>query len=134
MLAAGEITLSEFRRLSSFPDLQQSDQLAAALEERILQNLDAIIDDGIKGYKAPDPFILDPTDLATTLTVNYINKYSVTDIEEEKMQLLHTYFTQVQDLKQAAAPPPVQPAPAQGSELPIQPPQASVAPSSNVQV
>ena len=138
MLAAGEVTLSEFRRLSNFPDLEQSDQLAAALEERILQNLDAIIDDGQKGYNPPDPFILDPTDLATTLTVNYINKYSVTNLEEEKMQLLRNYFTQIQDLKQQAAPPPMaapqgQSAPAAG-QLPVQPPQASVAPTSNVAV
>jgi len=139
MLAAGEVTMQEFRRLSNFPDLKQSDQLAAALEERILQNLDAIIDDGEKGYNAPDPFILDPSDLATQLTVQYINKYSVTDLEEEKMQLLRDYFTQIQDLKAAAQPPPVQaPMPQQGApqgqQLPIAPPQASNAPTSNVQV
>lgn len=136
MLAAGEITNQEFRRLSNFPDLEQSDQLAIALEERILNNLDAIIDDGQEGYKAPDPFILDPTDLATTLTVNYINKYSVTDLEEEKMQLLRDYFTQVQDLKQAAAPPPVMPAgPQQGLQAPtVAPPNPSMSPTSGVSV
>lgn len=138
MLAAGEISNQEFRRLSNFPDLEQSDQLAFALEERILSNLDAIIEDGKKGYSAPDPFILDPSDLATTLTVNYINKYAVTDLEEEKQQLLKDYFTQVQQLKQQATPPPVQAAPqAQGSPgqlPPPQPPNASIAPTSNVQV
>lgn len=141
MLAAGEITNQEFRRLSNFPDLEQSDQLAAALEERILFSLDSIIDDGDKGFKAPDPFILDPTDLATTLTVNYINKYSVTDLEEEKMQLLRDYFTQVQDLKQAANPPPPQMPPGQPGEAPgglqaptIQPPNPSMSPTSGVSV
>lgn len=137
MLAAGEITNQEFRRLSGFPDLEQSDQLAVALEERILCSLDSIVDDGLKGFKKnlPDPFILDPTDLATTLTVQYINKYAVTDLEEEKMQLLHQYFTQVQDLKQAAAPPPMAPPPqaAQG-QLPVQPPNPSMSPTSNVSV
>ena len=133
MLAAGEITVSEFRRLSNFPDLEQSDQLALSLEERILNNLDSIIDEGKKGYKAPDPFLLDPTDLATTLTVNYINKYAVSDIEEAKLELLRTYFIQVQDLKQAAAPPPVQASPEQ-SQLPVTPPQQSIAPTSNVRV
>lgn len=139
MLAAQEITSLEFRRLSNFPDLKQSDQLAAALEERILQNLDAIVDfgdDEKKGYKAPDPFLLDPTDLATTLTVNYINKYSVTNLEPEKLQLLHNYFIQIQDLKAQAQPPPM-PAPQQGApqgQLPVQPPQQSVAPTSNVAV
>lgn len=136
-LAAGEISKQEWRRLSAIPDLQQSDSLALALENRILHDLDAIIDDGMKGYNPPDPFVLDPTDLATTLAVNYINKYSVTDLEEEKMQLLRDYYTQVQILKQKSMPPPVPAGPApQGAQpqLPTQPPQASVAPTSNAQV
>lgn len=133
MLAANEITSQEFRRLSNFPDLQQSDRLAAALEERILFDLDSIIDEGEKGYRAPDPFILDPSDLATTLCVNYINMYSVTDLEEEKMNLLRDWYTQVQDLKAAAMPPPVQAAAPQ-AQLPVQPQTPSISPTSNVQV
>lgn len=140
MLADGEINNKEFRRLSNFPDLKQYDVLANALEDRILSNLDSIIEDGAKGYVPPDPFILDPTDLATTLTVNYINKYSVTDIEESKMSLLRDYFTQIQVLKQAANPPPP-PMPGAGAPgeptqgpLPVAPPQPSVAPTSGVQV
>ena len=136
MLAAGEITNKEFRRLSAFPDLAQDDALANALEERILNNLDSIIENGKKGYQAPDPFILDPTDLATTLTVNYINKYAVTDIEEEKMQLLRDYFTQIQILKQQAQPPPQMPVPgtAPQGQLPVAPPNPSQGPTSGVQV
>lgn len=133
MLAAGEIDNKEFRRLSAFPDLQQSDTLANALEERILHDLDAIVEDGLKGYNAPDPFILDPTDLATTLSVNYINKYAVTDMEEEKMQLLRDYFTQVQVLKAKAQPQPM-PAPQQAGPLPVAPPSPSQSPTSGVQV
>ncbi len=135
MLATGEISHQEFRRLSNFPDLQQSDQLAAALEERILQNLDAIVEDGKKGYREPDPFILDPTDLATRLSVNYINKYSVTNLEEEKMQLLRDYFQSVQDLKMQAMPPQPQPGAQQPeSQLSVQPPQPQIAPTSGIQV
>lgn len=136
MLAAGEISNQEFRRLSNFPDLEQSDQLAAALEERILCMLDKIIDDGEKGYEAPDPFLLDPTDLATTLCVNYINKYSVTDIEEDKLDLLRDWFTQVQTLKQAANPtPPQMPQPGAGAPPPtVAPPNPSIAPTSGVSV
>ena len=78
----------EFRRLSNFPDLEQSDQLAVALEERILHDLDQIVEDGEKGYCPPDAFILDPTDLATTLTVQTYNKYVVTDIEEPKASVI----------------------------------------------
>lgn len=139
MLAAGEITKQEFRRLSSFPDLQQSDSLANALEERILKILDAIVEDGKKGYKPPDPFMLDPGDLATTLVVQYINKYAVTDIEENKMQLLRDFFTQIQVLKKQAMPPappmlpPGAPAP-QNNPLPVAPPAPSMGPTSGVQV
>lgn len=140
MLAAGEISQQEYRRLAAFPDLQQSDSLANALEERILKNLDDIVEKGKKGFEPPDSFILDPTDLATTLTVNYINKYAVTDIEESKMQLLRDYFTQVQVLKAQAAPPPTpQPGPMAGQPsaqppLPVAPPAPSMSPTSGVQV
>ncbi len=138
MLAAGEITYQEFRRLSAFPDLQQSDSLANALEERILKNLDDIVEKGKKGYEPPDAFILDPTDLATTLTVNYINKYSVTDIEESKMQLLRDWFSHVQVLKQKALPPPPPMMPPPGAPAPgplaVAPPAPSIGPTSGVQV
>lgn len=138
MLASGEITNTEFRRLSNFPDLKQSDRLAEALEERILYSLDQIVE-GDRNFDfstiAPDPFILDPTDMATTLTVNYINMYAVTNLEEEKMDLLRTYFTQIQDLKKQAQPPqPQQAMPSNVTQLPVQPPQASVASTSNVAV
>jgi len=140
MLAAGEIDKTEFRRLSNFPDLKQSDQLANALEERILFCLDHIIENGDKNYEeiAPDPFILDPSDLATKLCVNYINMYSRLQLEEPKMQVLRDWFTQVQNLKAEAAPPPPM-APAgpvsspQGA-LPVAPPSPSVAPTSGAQV
>ncbi len=137
MLAAGEISNQEFRRLSNFPDLEQSDQLAVALEERILHDLDAIVEDGKTGYNPPDYFVLDPSDLATTLTVQTINKYAVTDLEETKMDLLRGYFTAIQNLKKTATPPPPMPVPAapgaQGP-LPVAPPAASQGPTSGVQV
>lgn len=138
MLAANEITQQEFRRLSAFPDLQQSDALANALEERILKTLDSIIEKGKAGYEPPDNFMLDPQDLATTLTVQYINKYAVTDIEESKMQLLRDFFTQVQVLKAKAnpPPPPMPMAPPQGAHPPlaVAPPAPSMGPTSGVQV
>lgn len=139
MLAAGEINQQEFRRLSNLPDLEQSDRLAAALEERILKTLDDIVENGEKNAQenVPDPFMLDPTDLATTLCVNYINRYATLELEEEKLQALRDWFTQVQTLKAAAMPPPVQSAPApqtQGNLPPPAPPQAPTAPTSGVAV
>lgn len=137
MLAAQEIDKSEFRRLSNFPDLEQSDQLAVALEERILHDLDQIVEEGKRGYSPPDPFLLDPTDMATRITVQTINKYAVTDLEEEKMKLLRQYFTAIQTLKQAAAPPTPVPTPqgAPGQQpLSVTPPKPSMGPASNAQV
>lgn len=136
MLAAQEIDKSEFRYLSALPDLRQSDQLANALRDRVLHDLDAIVEDGEKGYSPPDPFILDPTDMATTLTVQTYNKYRVTDIEEKKLRLLRQYFTAIQTLKKSAQPPAPTPqpqAPAPGA-LPVAPPKPSISPTSNVQV
>jgi hypothetical protein len=141
MRADGEITPQEFRRLSNFPDLEQDDRLAFALEERILMCLDDIIDNGAKNYAKiqPDVFMLDPSDIATTKCVQYINLYSQQKLEADKMDLLRNWFTQVQDLKQKAMPPqPVQPQAMQqqgASQLPpAAPPNAPIAPTSGVQV
>lgn len=104
MLASGEISLQEFRRLSGFPDLEQSDRLANALEERILKILDDIVESGTTPNV--DAFLLDPSDLATTLAVNYINVYSNAKLEEKKMQMIRDFIIQIQTLKAKAAPPP----------------------------
>lgn len=140
MLAAGEITSQEFRKLSGFPDLEESDRLANALEDRIKFMLDKIIDG--EEYEAPDPYILDPTGLATTINVNYINHYATTDLDEEKMGLLRNWGKQIEDLKQAAMPPPppmtpqgAPPSPGQGMQAPtVAPPNPSTSPTSGVSV
>lgn len=144
MLANQEISQQEFRRLSRFKDLEQADQLAVALEERILHDLDSIVEKGEKGYNPPDEFILGPpdpvtgVDLATKLTVQTINKYAVTDIDDEKMELLQEYFTQIQLLKQKAVPPMPAPPMPMGAPppgpLPVAPPAPSIGPTSGVQV
>lgn len=102
MAQSGMIDMREARRLLDYPDLEQDDKLANAAEERILQILDAIIEDG--EYTSPDPFT--DLQLATKLSTQYINLYAGAKLEEERMQLLRDFFTQVQALKQAAMPPP----------------------------
>jgi hypothetical protein len=98
---AGMLTVKEGRRLMRFPDLEQNEKLDNASEERIFQVLDEIVDTG--KYTPPDPFM--DLDLATTLTVQYINLYLAAALEEKKADLLRTFFKQVQTLKQAAMPP-----------------------------
>lgn len=133
MLAAGEIDVKEFRRLIGFPDLKQSDKLANALEERVLFILDQIVEEG--KYEAPDPFLLDPTNLAQTLTSQYINIYTPAKLEDKRLEMLRNFFSALNNLQQQALAPPPQPAqPQQGSLPPAAPPQAPVAPTSGAAV
>lgn len=126
MLASGEIDKDEYRRLSANPDLKAADQLAFALKDRILMILDDIVSDG--KLDPPDPFILDPTDMATTLTVQTINYYSTKKLEEKKMQMLRDFFSQLQALKAKAMPP--QPAlPPQAGPNPNQAPPPAAPPT-----
>lgn len=99
---AGMLTIKEGRRLMRFPDLEQNERLDNASEERILQILDKIVEDG--EYTPPDPFM--DLQLANTLVVQYINLYLAANLEEDKADLLRKFFTQLQTLTMAAMPPP----------------------------
>lgn len=119
MIQSGMITLQEGRRLLDFPDLEQVEKLANAGEERIFAALDDIIETG--KYTPPDPFM--DLNLATQLTVQYLNLYIPAKLEESKAQKLRDFFNQIQTIKQAAMPP--QPMSTQG---PAGPPQANPQP------
>jgi len=110
MLASGEITLEEFRSLQSLPDLNESDKLANALRDRIKSILDDIVENGTD--PVADEFLLDPTDLATKIAVQYVNRYTIAKLEDSRLQKIHAFITQIATLKQQATPPP-QPMPAQ---------------------
>ena len=101
MVQSGMISIKEGRRLLDYPDLGQIEKLANASEERIFQILDRIVEEGI--YTPPDPFL--DLQLANDLSVQYYNLYSSAKLEEERAEMLRTFFTQVQTLKQAATPP-----------------------------
>ena len=103
MVQSGMISLQEGRRLLDYPDLEQVEKLANAAEERIFQILDEIIESN--KYTPPDPFM--DLALAEKLTVQYINLYQQSKLEESKAQSLRDFFTQIQTLKAAAMPPPM---------------------------
>lgn len=124
-LASGEITLRVYQRLSSFPDIAQNDQLANALENRILKTLDDIVFEGKEGIM--DAFMLDPTNLAMTTTVQYINLYSTLNLNEPRMQMLRDFLVQVQAKMNEAMPPPPPQAP--GQPVPGSNPNAAPAPA-----
>lgn len=108
MIQAGMLSIQEGRRLLDYPDLSQIEKLANAGEERIFSYLDGIIEDG--KYNQPDPFM--DLQLASKLTVQYINLYMPAKLEEHKVQQLRDFFSQVQSLITAAQPPaPITPTP-----------------------
>jgi hypothetical protein len=120
-MQAGMLSVKEGRRLLDFPDLSQSEKLANAAEERIFQILDKIIEDG--EFTPADPFI--DIQLATELTTEYINLYSMSKLEEDRMQMLRDFFTQVQAIKQVAmTPPPMAPGAPGSTPMPQANPEA----------
>ena len=106
LIQAGMIDIKEGRRLLDYPDLQQNEKLDNASEERILQILDKIVEDG--DYTPPDPFMNLP--LALKLSQDYYNLYVPAKLEEDKAEMLRTFNSQCIALQQAATPP--APAPA----------------------
>lgn len=94
MIQAGMITIKEGRRLLDYPDLGQVETLANASEERIFQILDEIVEGGDDfEYTQPDPFM--DLVLAKELVVQYYNLYAASKLEEEKQDLLRTFYNQV---------------------------------------
>lgn len=98
MMQAGLISPDEGRRLLGFPDIDQVEKLNNACEERILQILDQIVEDGT--YTPPDPFM--DIQLAEKLVTQYYNLYVPAKLDEDKAQKLRDFFSQVQALKQQA--------------------------------
>lgn len=108
MIQGGMISIKEGRRLLDFPDLDQVEKLANASEERIFQMLDNIVEGQSEEqpdyeYQPPDPFL--DLQLAKEITVQYINLYGASKLEEEKMEQLRTFYTQTLALMTASQPP-----------------------------
>lgn len=101
MMQAGIIDMKEGRRLLSYPDIEQSDKLASAAQERIYKMLDEIVEDG--KFTPPDPY----TDIAAALQSvgQYYNLYTACGLEEKKAEMLRDWQTQVVMLQTAMQPP-----------------------------
>ena len=95
------ISIQEGRRLLDYPDLAQNEKLANASEERILQILDEIVDEG--KYTPPDPFM--DLELGKTLSNQYYNLYVNASLEEDRAQMLRDFNAQCIAGQQAATPP-----------------------------
>lgn len=112
MIQGGMITIKEGRRLLDYPDLEQVEKLANASEERIYYMLDKIIEDG--EYNPPDPFL--DLALAKDITVQYYNLYVTAKLEEEKADMLRSYYSQVLTLIKSMTPPAPQLQPGQAPQ------------------
>lgn len=126
LVQAGMLTLQEGYRLMRFPDLENTQRLDNASEERIFKMLDSIVEDGT--YIPPDQFL--NLDLANELVVKYINLYRAAKLEKKKDDLLEDYFAQVQMLKAAGMPPSMPmgpPGPPQATPQPL--PQSPLVPN-----
>lgn len=124
MAQSGMISMQEARRLLDYPDLEQVDKLANSSEERILQALDQIVEEG--KYTPADPFM--DIALAEQLVTQYYNLYVPAKLEEERAQMLRDFFSQIQGLKAAAVPPPQPPAGQAPMAVPQGRPQSDVLP------
>jgi hypothetical protein len=127
---AGAFDMDEGFRLLNFPDLQSARSSKTAQEDLIRSNLDAIIDDG--EYAPPEP--TDDLALSARLVLDYIQRYRLRGLEDEKLNLLHQYQQQVAGLQQVAAqamapPPGAAPAPGAPQAVPAAPPVSQLLPN-----
>jgi hypothetical protein len=114
MVNMGYLDQRQSRRLMDFPDVDQVETLYNSVEERIYRILDKIVDDG--EFTPPDEYM--PPDLARELSLMYINMYMNEGLEEEKLQLLKDFNSQISALEMQAAPPPAPPGPELPPEIP----------------
>lgn len=124
MMQAGMISVQEGRRLLDYPDLDASEKLANASEERILKILDEIVEEG--KYTPPDPFM--NLTLAKDLSNQYYNLYVGAKLEEDRAEMIRTFNGQAITLMQAGMQPsPASPAP---QAAPMAPPTSPMIPNS----
>jgi len=106
-MQAGFMTMRQGRRALDFPDIEAIESLANAQEDVLCKVLDDIIDEGI--YAAPEP--TDDLELAKEMVIEYIQRYRLLDLEDEKMAMLRNWSSQIDALQDMAAaamtPPPV---------------------------
>lgn len=126
---AGFVTPRSARRLLDFPDLDQVEELGNAQEDWIHEVLEKVIDDG--DYTAPDPAM--DLQLAKELVLQYYAQGQTGGLEEEKLELLRNFNTQIDVLIQKSMPPQppmgMPPGGAGAQAVPNAPPQSDMLPN-----
>lgn len=119
---AGWITPRTAKRLMDFPDLEMAQELQNSKEDYLHMLFEKMIDDG--EFVSPEPF--DDLQLAKELFLEYYALSKMQGVEEEKLELLRQFDSQVSVLIQKAMPP--MPAPMMGAPQanPAQAPQSDL--------
>lgn len=99
LVQAGAIPQSMLAKLMQFPDLEQYESLANAMEDRLEELFDAMVDEG--EYSPPEPWF-DPR-RARELALQYILRGETQDLADERLEMLHTFLSQLDVLEQGAA-------------------------------
>jgi hypothetical protein len=98
-IQAGFMTPRQGRRALDFPDLDAVESLANAQEDVITKTLDAIVDEG--EYAPPEP--TDDLGMCKEMAIEYIQRYRLLDLEDERLDMLRRYSAQVDQLMGDAA-------------------------------
>jgi hypothetical protein len=97
---AGFIDPMTAQRLLDFPDLEQYDSLRQAVEDRIMSDLESIIDKGV--YEPPDPYL--DLKMARMYAVQFYNRAAVQKVPGPRLEMIRTYCAQLDVLMQKAMP------------------------------
>jgi hypothetical protein len=97
-IQAGFIPASMGPKLMQFPDIEQYESLANAMEDRLEEVLDAMVDEG--EYSPPEPWF-DPT-RARELCMQYLLRGESQDLAPERLEMLQVFLSQLDVLEQQA--------------------------------
>ena len=103
MMQAGLISPEAGTRLLDFPDLEAEESLKNATLDYLHDILDRIIDDG--DYTAPEPF--DDLQTARKLALEYYAQGKTNKLAEDRLEMLRTFMTQIDQLTAMAQPQPM---------------------------
>lgn len=123
---AGYLTPRQAQRLLAFPDLEQEDSLASAMEDHLTSALEGMVYEG-KAYQ-PEPY--DDLAMARELALEMYARGRTNGLEEERMEMLRAFMGRIDEMQQAMIPPaaPV-PSGASPQAVPMAPPQSDLLPT-----
>lgn len=125
-IQAGFMTPRQGRRALDFPDLEAVESLANAMEDLITKVLDGICDGD--DYRPPEPTW--DLKLCKELVLEYLNRGEMQELDEERLDDLRTWNSQVDALTQAAMPPaPPMGMPGAPQAAPMAPPTSDLIPN-----